>query len=118
MAYKVVRTEQAVRDLDFIFDHLVESYSALGDAIDIAVERAVHRLRMIDDDMEALAQVPFQGTLRPELMVSLRHVTKNNAIFYFHVDENARIISVLAVFFGGQDHQRHMLARLDAHSQK
>jgi len=30
----------------------------------------------------------------------------------FIVDEEARVVRVLAVFFGGQDHQRAMLRRL------
>ncbi len=42
-----------------------------------------------------------QGTLRPE-----------RAIFYFDADDDRRMVRVLAVFFGGQDHRRGMLTRL------
>ena len=42
-------------------------------------------------------------------MPGLRTVTKDRAIFYFLVDEEVR---VLAVFFGGQAHQRAMLRRV------
>ena len=40
MTYKVIRTRQAVRHLDLIFDHLADSYTALGETLDASVERA------------------------------------------------------------------------------
>ena len=36
----------------------------------------------------------------------------DRAIYWFDVDEAARKVRILAVFFGGQDHVRHMLVRL------
>jgi toxin ParE1/3/4 len=39
-------------------------------------------------------------------------VTKQRAVFYFDVDDDQRLVRILAVFFGGQDHQRAMLRRL------
>ena len=62
--------------------------------------------------MAVLARAPFQGTLRPEVMSGLRNVTKDSAVIYFTVHEEVEEIRVLAVFFGGQDHQRRMLIRL------
>jgi len=62
--------------------------------------------------MASLADLPHQGTLHPKVMPGLRSVTKNRANFYFTVDDEAQIVRVLAVFFGGQDHQRAMLVRL------
>jgi toxin ParE1/3/4 len=56
--------------------------------------------------------VPFQGTLREDLLAGLREVTKQNAIIYFISDAQSETVRVLAVFFGGQDHRRHMLLRL------
>ena len=47
-----------------------------------------------------------------EIGDGLRHVTKNRAVIYFDVYEATQSIRVIAVFFGGQDHQRHMLKRL------
>ncbi len=72
----------------------------------------VDRIEAIETDLETLAQAPYRGTLSPEIAPSLRHVTINRAIFYFEVDEPHEIIMVLAVFFGGQDHGQHILARL------
>lgn len=42
----------------------------------------------------------------------LRNVTKERAVFYFTVDGEARPVCVLAVFFGGREHQSEMLKRL------
>lgn len=83
-----------------------------GDGFAEARERVAARMRQIDEAMMGLAKTPYQGTLQPKLMAGLRHVTKNRAVFYFTVDDEARIVRVLAVFFGGQDHQNIMLQRL------
>lgn len=112
MAYKVVRTRAAVQDLGLIFDHLIDSYTAFGEPMSVAVERASVRLRGIDEDIGSLSKAPHQGTLLPEILDGVRSVTKNNAVFYFLVDDAAEEIRVLAVFFGGQDHRRHMLTRM------
>ncbi|WP_234631603.1 type II toxin-antitoxin system RelE/ParE family toxin [Agrobacterium vitis] len=112
MAFDLVRSAASNRDLDLIFDHLVEAYLSFGDAIQEAFDRASARLKAIDDDMKALVHAPFQGTLLPSIAPNLRHVTKNRAVIYFKVDEVKNQVQILAIFFGGQDHQRHMLARL------
>lgn len=112
MAYKVIRSEEADHDLELIFDHLVESYLAFGDPLRDAFDRAIKRIAAVETDMEALSLAPYQGTLRGELRPSLRHVTKNQAVFYFEIDEADLNIRILAVFYGRQDHQRHMLTRL------
>ncbi|WP_197435558.1 type II toxin-antitoxin system RelE/ParE family toxin [Agrobacterium vitis] len=112
MAFDLVRSAASNRDLDLIFDHLIEAYLSFGDAIQEAFDRASARLQAIDDDLKALVHAPFQGTLLPTIGPDLRHVTKNRAIIYFKVDEVKNQVQILAIFFGGQDHQRHMLARL------
>ena len=45
-------------------------------------------------------------------MPGARHLAIGRAIYWFDVDEANETIRVLAVFFGGQDHVRHMMARL------
>lgn len=112
MGYRVLRSAACDHDLSLIFDHLFETYRELGDTPEEAFERASLRIRSIEDDMESLGGVPFKGTLWPDLLSDLRWVTKNRAIFYFQVDETATVVRVLAVFFGGQDHQMKMLLRL------
>lgn len=110
--YRVERSPDLVRDLRAILRFLIRSHTRFGEPFDRAKARAAKRLEQIEDAMEALAAHPHQGTLRPDLMPGLRNVTKDRAIFYFSVDDDARVVRVLAVFYGGQDHQRAMLMRL------
>lgn len=112
MAYKVLRSLASDRDLELILDHLVDAYVSLGEPLPDAFERAAKRIQSIEDDMEALGRAPHQGTLLPHLMPLLRSVTKDQAVFYFDVDREKQVVRILAVFFGGQDHRRHMLGRL------
>jgi toxin ParE1/3/4 len=113
-SFSVEVSARAVRDLDAIFDHLVASYQGFGDSEDEALKRAAGRLRRIRGAALALGKAPHPGTLRPELRPGLRSVTKDRAIFYFDVDDETCVVRVLAVFFGGQDHQRAMLKRVMA----
>lgn len=108
----VRRSGAADHDLELAFEHLFDAYAALGEAPADALERAAARVRGIEDDIERLADAPLQGTLCPDLAPDLRRVTKRGAVFYFVADLEAQRVDVIAVFFGGQDHQRHMLARL------
>ena len=112
MNYRVERVRWANDDLDELFDFLVQTFESLGDSLESAVDRASDRVERIKTDMRALGSVPHQGTLHPQLMPCLRGVTKDRAIFYFVVDDEAQAVRVLAVFFGGQDHKRLMLRRL------
>ncbi|APX14264.1 KluB (plasmid) [Tateyamaria omphalii] len=99
-------------DIEVIFDHLFQSYRDLGDGIEDALNRAANRVRGIEDALAHLGDVPFQGTLVPQIMDGLRHVTKDQAVFYFIADEARTEARVLGVFFGGQDHRRHILRRI------
>ncbi|WP_421362989.1 type II toxin-antitoxin system RelE/ParE family toxin [Agrobacterium rosae] len=111
MVYKIIRSEDVERDLSLLFDHLLDSYLAFGDELTDALERASARLRSINKDIELPGHAPFQGTLSPHLLRGVRSVTKNRAIFYFEILEDRQQVKLLAVFFGAQDHQRHMLNR-------
>lgn len=117
MGYRVVRTDALDRDLDLIFDHLLDSYLALNADDSDAFDRAVERLDAIHASMERLIKPPYQGTLREEFGAGVRQVTKDRAIFYFTVHEDVEEVRVLAAFYGGQDHKRHMLKRLLADGQ-
>ena len=69
-------------------------------------------MRAIEEALFAVGAAPHQGTLMPDLGPGLRRVTRERAIFYFETDDIAQRVRVLAIFFGGQDHQRRMLVRL------
>ncbi len=112
MAYSVERSEASDRDFEAIFDFLFEAALGFGEDEATAYQRASTRILEIEAAMAALGDVPHQGTLHPEFSDGLRSVTKGRAIFYFDVDESEQLVRFLAIFFGGQDHQRRMLMRL------
>src|SRR5262245_6871396 len=118
MGYRVERSIACDRDLALIFDYLLTTYQELGDPPEDAFARAADRIRAIEDDMVAHGQAPFQDTRWPELVPGLRWVTKNRAILYFQIDEDASSIRILVVFFGGQEHRRQMLLRLSQASMR
>jgi len=111
MAYSVELAADARDDLVAIHDFLVDSYIAFGEDTADSFDRADARIDAIGKALRALGDLPAQGTLRPEIRIGLRNVTKDRAVIYFDVDDNARVVRILAVFYGGQDHQRHMLQR-------
>ncbi|WP_339864928.1 type II toxin-antitoxin system RelE/ParE family toxin [Paremcibacter congregatus] len=112
MVYKVTFSEDATRDFELIFDFLFESYVEFGEAADQAIDRAEERIQSISADIQALAKAPHRGTLHDEILPGLRHVTLGRAIVWFDILPDREEVRILAVFFGGQDHIRHMLARL------
>lgn len=110
--YEVERSAAAERDLDALFDFLFAGYVQFGDDAERAFERATRRVTRIKAELRELGKTPHQGTLRTNMAPGLRNVTKDRAVFYFTVDDELCVVRVLAVFFGGQDHQRAMLRRV------
>ena len=111
-AYSVEFAAEAERDFELVFDFLEESYRSFGESAEDAMEHAARRVEAIRTKAAKLGNVPYRGTLHPAIMPGLRHVTIDQAIYWFLVDNDARIVRVLAVFFGSQDHVRRMLVRL------
>ena len=111
-AYAVEFATAVERDFELIFDFLEESYRGFGESVEDAVVRAAARVEAIHATAAKLGTTPYRGTRHPEMMPNLRHVTIDQAIYWFLVDENALTVRVLAIFFGGQDHVRRMLSRL------
>ncbi len=112
MTYEVIYSADAARDFELIFDFLFESYVGFGEATDSALSHAHQRLIDIHGDIEKLGKAPYCGTLHDVIAPGLRHVTLGRAIVWFDILEDAKNVRILAIFFGGQDHVRHMLARL------
>ena len=112
MPHRVERALGVDQDLGLIFDHLAGAYSDFGETHAAALASAGRRIQGLQDQMDALGRQPYQGTLRPDLGPKVRSVTKARAVFYFEVSEGPAVVRILAVFFGGQDHLRHMLTRL------
>lgn len=102
----------ADRDFELIFDHLVKSCLEFGEDKVVAFERTVERIRGIQISANKLVLAPQQGTLRPDILAGLRFVRLEKAVFWFVLEEHRQVVRILAVFFGAQDHIRHMLTRL------
>ena len=77
-----------------------------------AMARARERVMQIRARFEDLARMPFRGTLREEFGIGVRSLTVDRAVLWFEVIEATRTVRILAVFFGSQDHIRHMYRRL------
>ncbi len=103
---------EAIRDFEMIFDHLRQAYLDFGDAADVSFNRAIDRVNAIQASALALSKAPHQGTVRDDIIPGLRFVRKEKAVFWFLLDEGRQVVQILAVFYGGQDHIRHMLTRL------
>jgi toxin ParE1/3/4 len=111
-AYAVEFAADAERDFELIFDFLEESYRSFGESAGDAIAHAAARVEAIRANAARLGNAPYRGSLHPEIMPDLRHITIDQAIYWFFVDEKAMTVRVLAIFFGGQDHVRRMLLRL------
>ncbi len=112
MTWRTEFAADAERDFELIFDHLLDAYQSFGEAPADAFEKAADRVERIRRAAEAIARAPYRGTLHDDMAPALRHVTIDRAIFWFDVHEDITTVRILAVFFGGQDHVRHMLRRL------
>jgi toxin ParE1/3/4 len=111
-AYAVEFAAEVERDFELIFDFLEESYRGFGERPEDALAHAAKRIEALRATAAALGKTPHRGNRHPEMMPNLRHVTIDQAIYWFLVDEDAMTVRILAIFFGGQDHIRRMLARL------
>lgn len=112
MGFTVEFSAEAEADPALILDFLFDQYAAFGEPPETALGRAAERVRGIRADAGRLARAPDRGTLHDDILPGLRHATIGRAIFWFDVDEAARKVLVLGVFFGGQEHRLAMLRRL------
>ena len=112
MAFRLEYSAQAERDFELIFDHFLESYISFGESVETAIGHAEARVLEIRATANRILTAPYRGERHDDILPGLRHLTVNRAIYWFDVHEEKETIRILAVFFGGQDHVRHMLARL------
>jgi plasmid stabilization system protein ParE len=112
MQFAIEFSAEAERDFELIFDHLFESYLGFGESAEEALDHGARRILDIRKAADTLASFPIRGTVRDDILPGVRYLTIDRAIYWFDVDETAAKVRILAVFFGGQDHVRHMLVRL------
>lgn len=112
MPFTIEFSAESEHDFELIFDHLFESYVGFGEDPAEAFDRAARRIMGIRQAADQLSTFPIRGTARDDILVGVRHLTIDRAIYWFELDEAAQKVRILAIFFGGQDHVRHMLVRL------
>lgn len=110
--YRVLRAASVLRDLDLIEDHLFEAYRSLGDDADSAALRAAARIDEAIGYLRSFERHPHRGTEHPDIRTGIRTVTSNRFLVYFEIDEEQSVVKILAVFFGGMDHRRQIMERL------
>ncbi|MCY4212601.1 MAG: type II toxin-antitoxin system RelE/ParE family toxin [Gammaproteobacteria bacterium] len=103
---------EAERDFGLIFDHLLRSYIEFGESLEGALDHAESRIAEIRATAGRVITAPHRGERHDDILPGLRHLAIGRAIYWFDVDDQQQTVRVLAVFFGGQDHVRHMIARL------
>ena len=112
MAFRLEFAADAEHDFGLIFDHLLQSYLDFGESPESAFDHAGSRITEIRRTAERILTAPHRGARHDDILPGLRHLAISRAIYRFDVDESREVVRVLAVFFGAQDHVRHMLVRL------
>ena len=112
MAFRLEFSAEAEHDFGLIFDHLLRSYLDFGGSLESALDHAAARVLEVRTAAERILTAPHRGERHDDILPGLRHLTIGRAIYWFDVDEAGRTVRVLAVFFGRQDHVRHMMTRL------
>ena len=112
MRFRIEFSAEAERDFALIFDHLYESYRGFGESVEAALDHSEDRIREIRTGADRLCTAPYRGERHDDLLPGLRHLTIDRAIYWFEVNEAEQRVRILAIFFGGQDHARHMLTWL------
>lgn len=112
MRFRIEFSAEAEGDFALIFDHLFESYRSFGESVEAALDHSEDRIRDIRQEADRLGTAPYRGERQDDLLPGLRHLRIDRAIYWFDVNEAEQRVRILAIFFGGQDHVRHMLTRL------
>lgn len=110
--WKIEVSEAAEGDLELLFYHLADSYVEFGSNRSEAAAQARTRVQIVFEMTERIASDPMRGERHDDWIPGLRHLTLEKGVYWYLVDEATQRIRILAVFYGGQDHQRRMLLRL------
>ncbi|PZX36927.1 plasmid stabilization system protein ParE [Roseinatronobacter thiooxidans] len=110
--WKIEVSEAAERDLGLLFLHLANSYVEFASNRREAAAQARKHVQKVFAARERIASASMRGERHDAWMPGLRHLILDKGVYCYLVDEGAHGIRILAIFFGGQDHQRCMLLRL------
>lgn len=111
MAWTLEFAAAAEADFARIFDHLAESYVGFGEDQSDAMRHAAHRVLQLRRDADRILIAPHRGQKQDDIFDGCRTLSFGQASFWFTVNDARHTVTVLAVFFGGQDARRSMLLR-------
>jgi toxin ParE1/3/4 len=109
--WTVVFAVEAINGLVLITEYLTQACSGFGEPLVEAQYHAQKRIEAIITAAERLATAPLRGESHDDLLPGLRHLALDLALTWFRARAEQLVVQVLAVFFGGQDHQRSMMVR-------
>ncbi len=112
MRFRIEFSAEAQRDFALIFDHLFESYLSFRECVETALDHCAVRIPDIRRKADRLASAPFRGESHDDLLPGLRHLTIDRVVCWFEMNETEQHGRVLAIFFNGQDHVRHIMTQL------
>ncbi len=95
MSYTVRFSPQALTQIDAIENYITLAGSPLT---------AIRYVDGIISYCESLTTFPLRGTTRDDIMAGLRTTNyRHSTIIAFTVDSSSEIVSILGVFYGGQN---------------
>ncbi len=112
MGWQLEFAAGAETDFELIFDHLFESYKNFGEPLEQAFEHAQIRVLQIRRDAERILIAPDRGQRHDDLLEGCRNLAVDRASYWFIANQDEKLVTVLAVFFGGQHEQLRMMARV------
>ncbi len=99
--YRVIETSLAFDDYIKITEHI-------GQWTD-DWPLAVGTVELIREYIKGMSDTPHRGTKRDDLRPGLRIVPfRKRTIIAFEIDDTAMVVSILRVFYGGQDYEAVM----------
>lgn len=105
MAYKVVFAPEASDQLEALFLYIAEKASP---------KIAERYTDAVITTCEGLAQFPLRGVAREDIRPGLRLTHyKGRTVIAYAVDESARTVAIVGVFFGGQNYESALSAEWD-----
>ena len=102
MSYRVVFAPEAIDHLETLFLYIAEHAS---------LTIAQRYTDAIVATCEGLALFPLRGVAREDIRPGLRLTHhKGRAVIAYAVDEGVQTVSIIGVFYGGQDHEAALSA--------
>ena len=97
MSYRVVFTPEAEEQLLALYDYIADAASP---------DIAARYVEAIIAHCEGLHTFPVRGVMRDDVRPGLRITNyKKRAVIAFEVDEESGQVSVIGLFYGGQDYE-------------